>query len=91
MKDVKVCGPWHGKPKEEFRFVNDDPDQAATISKYADNEWPFVEGPDIVVPKKGPGGPGTKVCHLKDLPDHKYWYWVDICPTEGAPQNVTIP
>ena len=91
MKDVKVCENWHGKAKEEFRFVNFDDKQTARITKYEDYEWPFKQSEPIEVGPKGPGGPGSTTCDLKDLPNKTYYYWVDICSKEGAPQNVTIP
>ncbi len=91
MQKVKVCDDnWHGNKKEEFQFENFDSAQA-TVSRLGHDTWPFQEGPPIYVPGKGPAGPGTKICHLADLPNDTYHYYVDICKTEGESKNVTIP
>jgi hypothetical protein len=87
-----VCGNWHSHHERTFTFLNPG-DQDAHITKYEKYEWPFTadEKQGITVPKRGANGPGRKDCELKALPDGHYKYWVDTCPSEGAPQNVTIP
>ncbi len=68
--------------------------QDAHITPYGQNEWPFTADPTIgiTVPGTGPGGAGRKSCDLKsNLNPNTYYYWVDICPTLGSPQSVTIP
>lgn len=85
-----VCGNWHSKHETSVTFLNNT-DQDAHITKYGNNEFPFKGSENITVLKRGANGPGKQIVELKDLPNNTYYYWVDICKTEGAPQNVTIP
>jgi hypothetical protein len=92
MKEVKVCDDdWNGSGKEEFDFVNHSTTDTAHITQYGTATWPFQEAAPIVVNPKTASGPGKTTCHLADLADNTYQYYVDICPTAGAPKNVTIP
>lgn len=85
-----ICGNWHSNREKYVTFLNNS-NQDAHITKYKDNEFPFVGSENITVSKRGANGPGKQTVEIKNLPDNTYYYWVDICPTEGAPQNVTIP
>jgi hypothetical protein len=91
MPNIKVCDDWHGTVKENFNFTNH-ADQVANVSSISGQTWPFVQSSPIQVPAKTNSGPGSTACQIADgLPNKTYSYYVDVCPTGGAPKTVTIP
>ena len=84
---VKVCDDnWHGvKAGHQFEWVNDT-GKTCTITKHKDNEFPFEDGPSIVVPVAGCAGTIKKT-----IGNGHFKYNVDCCGIKTAPKNVLIP